>query len=72
VLVLAIPALLLARDDFPHGPFYVLLLSSLYGASLILSADSFLTLFLGLELMSIPVYVLVLLAMKRVESPRRR
>ena len=68
VLVLAIPALLLARDDFPHGPFYVLLLSSLYGASLILSADSFLTLFLGLELMSIPVYVLVLLAMKRVES----
>ena len=68
VLVLAIPALLLARDEFPDGPFYVLLLSSLYGASLILSADSFLTLFLGLELMSIPVYVLVLLAMKRVEA----
>ncbi len=68
VLVLAIPALLLARDDFPEGPFYILLLSSLYGALLILSADSFLTLFVGLELMSIPVYVLVLLAMKRVES----
>ena len=68
VLVLAIPALLLARDDFPEGPFYLLLLSSLYGALLILSADSFLTLFVGLELMSIPVYVLVLLAMKRVES----
>jgi len=68
VLVLAIPALLLARDEFPDGPFYVLLLSSLYGACLILSADSFLTLFLGLELMSIPVYVLVLLAMKRVEA----
>ena len=68
VLVLAIPALLLARDEFPHGPFYALVLSSLYGACLILSADSFLTLFLGLELMSIPVYVLVLLAMKRVEA----
>jgi NADH-quinone oxidoreductase subunit N len=67
VLVLAIPALLLARDEFPDGPFYLLLLSSLYGACLILSADSFLTLFLGLELMSIPVYVLVLLAMKRPE-----
>jgi len=67
VLVLAIPAILLARDEFPDGPFYVLLLSSLYGACLILSADSFLTLFLGLELMSIPVYVLVLLAMKRPE-----
>jgi NADH-quinone oxidoreductase subunit N len=67
VLVLAIPVLLLARDDFPEGPFYALLLSSLYGTCLILSADSFLTLFLGLELMSIPVYVLVLLAMKRIE-----
>jgi NADH-quinone oxidoreductase subunit N len=67
VLVLAIPVLLLARDEFPDGPFYTLLLSSLYGACLILSADSFLTLFLGLELMSIPVYVLVLLAMKRSE-----
>ncbi len=67
VLVLAIPALLLARDEFPDGPFYVLLLSSLYGALLILSSDSFLTLFIGLELMSIPVYVLVLLAMQRSE-----
>ncbi len=67
VLVLAIPALLLARDDFPDGPFYVLLLSSLYGALLIISSDSFLTLFIGLELMSIPVYVLVLLAMQRNE-----
>ena len=34
-----------------------------------LSADSFLTLFLGLELMSLPVYVLVLLAFRR---PRER
>jgi len=67
VLVLAIPVLLLARDEFPEGPFYLLLLSSLYGASLILSADSFLTLFLGLELMSIPVYTMVLLAMRRPE-----
>jgi NADH-quinone oxidoreductase subunit N len=65
VLVLAIPVLLLARDEFPDGPFYELTLSSLYGACLILSADSFLTLFLGLELMSIPVYVLVLLGMRR-------
>jgi NADH-quinone oxidoreductase subunit N len=67
VLVLAIPALLLARDEFPDGPFYALLLSSLYGACLILSADSFLTLFLGLELMSIPVYTMVLLAFKRIQ-----
>jgi NADH-quinone oxidoreductase subunit N len=68
VLAMAIPAILLARDEFPDGPFYTLLLSSLYGACLILSADNFLTLFLGLELMSIPVYVLVLLAARRAES----
>lgn len=68
VLMLAIPVLLLARDDFPDGPFFPLVLSSLYGACLILSADSFLTLFLGLELMSIPVYVLVLLGMRRIEG----
>jgi len=69
VLALAVPVLLLARDDFPEGPFYPLLLSSLYGFCLLLSSDSFLTLFLGLELMSLPVYVLVLLAFGRPESP---
>ena len=69
VLALAVPVLLLARDDFDEGPFYPLLLASLYGFCLLLSSDSFLTLFLGLELMSLPVYVLVLLAFGRPESP---
>jgi len=35
------------RGRLPARPFYVLLLSSLYGAGLILSCDSFLTLFLA-------------------------
>jgi NADH-quinone oxidoreductase subunit N len=69
VLALALPVLLLCRDDFDdNGPLYPLMLSSLYGLLLMLSADSFMTLFLGLELMSLPVYVLVLLAMRRPES----
>jgi len=68
VLALALPVLLMSRDDFDNGPFYPLLLSSLYGFCLLLSAESFLTLFLGLELMSIPVYVLVLLSFRRPES----
>lgn len=68
VLALAIPVLLISRDDFAAGPFHILLLSSLYGACLLLSSDSFLTLFLGLEIMSTPVYVLVLLAYRRPES----
>jgi NADH-quinone oxidoreductase subunit N len=68
VLALAVPVLLMSRDDFRDGPFYPLLLSSLYGFCLLLSADSFLTLFLGLELLSLPVYTLVLLAFRRPES----
>jgi len=65
-LALALPVLLMARGDHDEGgPFLALLLSSLYGLVLMLGADSFLTLFLGLELMSLPVYVLVLLGVQR-------
>ena len=69
-LALALPALLLARDDHGDGgPLYPLLVSSLYGLVLMLGADSFLTLFLGLELMSLPVYVMVLLGARRAGTP---
>ncbi len=68
VLALAVVVLLMARDEFAQRAFPVLLLSSLYGVCLLLSADSFLTLFLGLELMSLPVYALVVLAFRRPES----
>ena len=50
MLALAVPCSSLSRDDFAEARFLALLLSSLYGACLMLSADSFLTLFLGLEL----------------------
>ena len=69
VLALVLPTLLLSRDDFSETRFHILLLSSVYGVCLLLSADSFLTMFLGLELMSLPVYVLVLLAFQRPDSP---
>jgi NADH-quinone oxidoreductase subunit N len=68
VLAMALPALAMARDEFDGGEFPALLLSSLYGIALMMSADSFLTLFLGLEIMSLPVYVLVLLAYRRPQS----
>ena len=69
VLALALPVLLMSRDDFDGDErFHTLLLASLYGFCLLVSSDSFLTLFLGLELMSLPVYVLVLIAFKRPES----
>jgi NADH-quinone oxidoreductase subunit N len=68
VLALALPVLLIAHDDFEEPEFGVLLLSSLYGVCLVQSADSFLTLFLGLETLSLPVYVMVLLGACRPQA----
>ena len=68
VLALTLPVLLISRDDFAESRYYVLLLASLYGACLLVSSDSMPTLFLALEIMSLPVYALVLLANLRPES----
>jgi len=69
VLALALPLLQMSRDEFGSDErFYILLLSSLYGVLLVTSADGFLTMFLGLEIMSMPVYVLVLIAYQRHEA----
>jgi len=66
------PRLLASRDDFEESRYYVLVLSSLYGACLLVSSDSFATIFLGIELMSLPVYVLVLIASCAPRAPKRR
>lgn len=68
VLALALPALLLSREEAGERGFAALVLSSLYGLCVLLSADSFLTLFLGLEIMSLPVYALILVAFHRSAS----
>lgn len=68
LIALSLPVLLVSRDDFEETRYYVLVLSSLYGACLLTSSASFATLFLGIEIMSLPVYVLVLLAFLRPES----
>jgi NADH-quinone oxidoreductase subunit N len=68
LLGLGLPVLLMAPGDVGGFRFHALVLSSLYGAALLTGATSFLTLFLGIELLSIPVYALVLVAFKRRES----
>lgn len=68
LLALAVPILLMSRTEFENGEFAILLLSSLYGMSLLPSATSALVLFLGIELMSIPVYALMVLAFRRPQS----
>ena len=52
---LTVPVLLIARDDFEDTRFFVLALSSLYGALLLAGATSFPTLFLGIEILSLPL-----------------
>ncbi len=68
LLALAVPVLLMSRTEFSDGEFSLLLLASLYGLCLLPSADSFLVMFLGLELLAMPVYALVLLAFRRPQS----
>ena len=47
----------------PVGEFYVLTLLSILGLSVLVSAGHFMTLFVGLELMSLPLYAMI--AMRR-------
>ncbi len=68
LLLLAVPVLLMSRTEFEEGEFSILLVASLYGLSLLPSATSALILFLGLELLSIPVYALIVLAFRRPQS----
>ncbi|MCC7052035.1 MAG: NADH-quinone oxidoreductase subunit N [Gemmatimonadaceae bacterium] len=68
LLALAIPVVLMARSEFREGEFSLLLLSSLYGLCLLPSSMSYLVMFIGLELLAMPVYALVLLAYHRPES----
>jgi NADH-quinone oxidoreductase subunit N len=69
LLALAVPVLFISRDDFAETPYYALVLASLYGACLIASSESFPTLFLGIEILSLPVYALVVLGLMRAQSP---
>ena len=58
----------LAARESGHGEFYALLLSSIGGMSLLASAQNTVALFVGLELLSIPLYVLCATEMRREHS----
>lgn len=49
----------IADRHIPSGEFYLLTLLSLLGAMVLVSANSLLTLYIGLELLSLPLYALV-------------
>lgn len=49
----------IAQRDIPRGDYYVLGLFSMLGMMVMVSSQHFLTLYLGLELLSLPIYALV-------------
>jgi NADH-quinone oxidoreductase subunit N len=58
----------LAAREAAHGEFHALLLTSIAGMSLLAAAQNTVALFIGLELLSIPLYVLCATEMKREHS----
>jgi NADH-quinone oxidoreductase subunit N len=58
----------LAAREAAHGEFHALLLTSIGGMSLLASAQNTVALFIGLELLSIPLYVLCATELRREHS----
>ena len=58
----------LAAREAAHGEFHALLLTSIAGMSILAAAENTVVLFLGLELLSIPLYVLCATELKREHS----
>src|SRR5262245_63655936 len=57
-----------APREAAHGEYYALLLTSTGGMWVLVAAQNLVTLFLGLELLSIPLYVLCATEMRRATS----
>jgi NADH-quinone oxidoreductase subunit N len=58
----------LAAREAAHGEFHALLLTSIAGMSILAAAENTVVLFLGLELLSIPLYVLCATELRREHS----
>jgi len=58
----------LAAREAAHGEFHALLLTSVAGMSLLAAAENTVALFVGLELLSLPLYVLCATEMRREHS----
>ena len=57
-----------APREAAHGEYYALLLTSAAGMVLLVAAQNLVSVFLGLELLSIPLYVLCATEMRREQS----
>jgi NADH-quinone oxidoreductase subunit N len=73
VLVTAVAAFALSEhyliaEDFSHPEFYAILLSSITGMMVMLNTSNFVNIFIGLELLSIPLYTSVAYLRYKPES----
>ena len=68
LVLLAFPCLVIWRSHFFNYKSQTLFLSAILGSFLMISAQSFLTLFIGLELLALPTYVLVFLGKQNNNS----
>ena len=57
-----------APREAAHGEYYALLLTSIAGMIVLVAAQNLVSVFLGLELLSIPLYVLCATEMRRASS----
>jgi len=69
LLTLLISGSYVRREGFPAGEYCTLLLISMIGMLFMAGANDLMTVFLGLEIMSIPVYVLAGMMQKNPKSP---
>ncbi len=61
LVLIALPAAFIGEKYFMDPPkYYLLLLATVYGGMLLISSGSFISVFMGLELMNIPFYALIL------------
>ncbi|MEA2141926.1 MAG: NADH-quinone oxidoreductase subunit, partial [Solirubrobacteraceae bacterium] len=58
----------MAPREAAHGEYYALLLTSIAGMIVLVAAQNLVSVFLGLELLSIPLYVLCATEMRRASS----
>ncbi len=68
VAILLLPRYLADHDDLNRGELYALLLFSVAGMMLLASARDLIVVFLGIELLSFPLYILAGFARPRLDS----
>lgn len=59
ITILALPSVIYASSKLTSPRYFMLILASTYGASLLQVADSFVAVFLSIEIAAIPVYAMV-------------